>query len=190
MFEKKTTKQKKKAGSMVRPIKIYLQSRIEACITNELSEFKYFQCFPLRNTFIPSYIAIDIVILNNQILKDSRESKFDKLSIWGKVINTSNEALTNPSIKFRGILITDDGGVSVGKRNFETLRGSTSGRKINAEQEDFKYIDIIPKEELLATKGKAVLINPGQRDLSYCKSTKFRKVRQRFKPTSIQDRFS
>ncbi|KAI9244645.1 hypothetical protein EDC94DRAFT_494598, partial [Helicostylum pulchrum] len=31
--------------------------------------FKSFQCFPLRNTFIPSYITIDTMILNNQILK-------------------------------------------------------------------------------------------------------------------------
>lgn len=66
---------------MVRPIKIYLQSWIEACITNELNEF----------TCISSYIAIYITILNNQMLKDSQISKFDKL--WGKIFNTFSETL-------------------------------------------------------------------------------------------------
>ncbi|KAI9253058.1 hypothetical protein EDC94DRAFT_651389 [Helicostylum pulchrum] len=49
---------------------------VETC---ESYGFKFFQCFPLRSTFIPSYITIDTMILSNQALKDSQRSKFDKL---------------------------------------------------------------------------------------------------------------
>ncbi|KAG2229377.1 hypothetical protein INT48_002780 [Thamnidium elegans] len=181
----------------------------------ESYKFKLFQCLPLRNTFIPSNMTIDTMILNNQILKDSKRSKLDKSSIWGKVVNISNEALKdqgpNKSVKFRGTIITDGVGVSIVKQDFETSKSSTSGPKNNVVKEDFQYIEEIPKEELLATKGKAVLIDSGGRDLLYCmhedstakkkklyrytrnqkakelKSAKFRKLRQRFKPTSIQE---
>ncbi|KAI7884724.1 uncharacterized protein EV154DRAFT_427847 [Mucor mucedo] len=40
----------------------------------ESNEFKSFQSFPLRNTFIPSYMTIDTMILNNHILQDSKRS--------------------------------------------------------------------------------------------------------------------
>ncbi|KAI8095766.1 hypothetical protein BDF21DRAFT_435854 [Thamnidium elegans] len=194
----------------------YLKAYFKLAEICESYKFKLFQCLPLRNTFISSYMTIDTMILNNQILKDSKRSKLDKSSIWGKVVNISNEALKdqgpNKSIKFRGTIITDGVGISIVKQNFETSKSSTSGPKNNVVKEDFQYIEEIPKEELLATKGKAVLIDPGRRGLLYCmhedstakkkkmhrytrnqkakelKSAKFRKLRQRFKPASIQER--
>ncbi|KAG2236350.1 hypothetical protein INT48_008332 [Thamnidium elegans] len=200
--------------AIANPVK-HLKAYFKLAEICESYKFKLFQCLPLRNTFIPSYMTIDTMILNNQILKDSKRSKLDKSSIWGKVINISNEALKdqgpNKSIKFRGTMITDGVGVSIVKQNFETSKSSTSGPKNNVVKEDFQYIKEISKEELLATKGKTVLIDPGRRDLLYCmhedstakkkklyrytrnqkakelKSAKFRKLRQRFKPTSIQE---
>ncbi|KAI8054732.1 hypothetical protein BDF21DRAFT_430937, partial [Thamnidium elegans] len=192
--------------AIANPVK-HLKAYFKLAEICESYKFKLFQCLPLRNTFIPSYMTIDTMILNNQILKDSKRSKLDKSSIWGKVVNISNEALKdqgpNKSIRFRGTMITDGVGVSIVKQNFETSKSSTSGPKNNVVKEDFQYIKEIPKEELLATKGKTVLIDPGRRDLLYCmhedstakkkklyrytrnqkakelKSAKFRKLRQR-----------
>ncbi|KAI9253140.1 hypothetical protein EDC94DRAFT_642315 [Helicostylum pulchrum] len=143
MVINKVVKPKKRLSHLTEDLK-----KKEIC---ESYGFKSFRRFSLRNTLIPSYIAINTMILNNQILEGSQRSRFDKLSIWGK------------------------------------------------------YIENIPNEELLATKGKTVLIDPGRRDLLYCmhedssysytrnqkvkelKSTKFRKLHQRFKPTNIQE---
>ncbi|KAI8087318.1 hypothetical protein BDF21DRAFT_312443, partial [Thamnidium elegans] len=41
----------------------------------ESYKFKSFQCFPLIKTFIPFYMTMDTMILNNYILKDSKRSK-------------------------------------------------------------------------------------------------------------------
>ncbi|KAI8076933.1 hypothetical protein BDF21DRAFT_473600 [Thamnidium elegans] len=152
-------------------------------------------------------MTIDTIILNNQILKDSKRSKLDKSSIWGKVVNISNEALKdqgpNKPIEFRGTIMTDGVGELIVKQKFETSKSSISGPKINVKRP--------LKKNCSLKKGKTLLIDPGRRDLLYCihadstakkkklyrytrnqkakelKSTKFRKLHQRFKPTSIQE---
>ncbi|KAI8091770.1 hypothetical protein BDF21DRAFT_376629 [Thamnidium elegans] len=158
-------------NAIANPVK-HLKTYFKLAEICESYKFKLFQWFPLRNTFIPPYMTIDTMILNNQILKDSKRSKLDKLSIWGKIVNRSNEALKvqgpDKSIKFRGIIITDGVGVSIVKQNFGTSKSNTSGPENNVVKEYFQYIEEIPKEEALATKGKAVLIDPGRRDLLYC----------------------
>ncbi|KAI9366527.1 hypothetical protein BD770DRAFT_438661 [Pilaira anomala] len=182
----------------------------------EANNFKLFQCFPVRKTFIPSYMTIDTMILNNHILKNSQRSKLDKGYIWGKVLNLSSKPFKDQgldsSMKFRGTIMTDGIGISVIKQNFDTSKGGTSNPKASlVEDEELKYIEQIPNEELRSTDGKCVFIDPGRRDLIYCmhedstvnnkkiyrytrnqkaketKSTKFKKLRQQLKPKDIQD---
>ncbi|KAG2229785.1 hypothetical protein INT48_005312 [Thamnidium elegans] len=187
----------RKKGCSVEEIKLAIKSDITG------PDFLDQKAIQHVNNFISSYpknykfkkVSIYYDAIANSILKDSKRSKLDKSSIWGKVVNISNEALKDQV-----------------KQNFETSKSSTSGPKNNVVKEDFQYIEEIPKEELLATKGKAVLIDPGRRGLLYCmhedstakkkkmyrytrnqkakelKSAKFRKLRQRFKPASIQER--
>ncbi|KAI9332762.1 hypothetical protein BD770DRAFT_422951 [Pilaira anomala] len=140
-------------------------------------------------------MTIDTMILNNHILKNSKRSKLDK-----------------GSMKFRGIIMTDGISISVIKQNSDTSKDDTSNPNASlVEDEEFKYIEQIPNEELRSTDGKCVFIDPGRRDLIYCmhedstvnntkiyrytrnqkaketKSTKFRKLRQQLKPKDIQD---
>ncbi|GAA5803639.1 hypothetical protein HPULCUR_009122 [Helicostylum pulchrum] len=144
----------------------------------------------------------------------SKRSKFDKSLVWGKVVDLSSEAIKDQgpekSIKFRGTIMTDGIGISIVKQNFGATKGQSSP-KIKVVEEDFEYTENIPNEELITTEGKVVLVDPGRRDLLYCmhedstakekkvyrctqnqkfkelKSTKFRKLCQRFKPASIQE---
>ncbi|KAI9345950.1 hypothetical protein BD770DRAFT_463150 [Pilaira anomala] len=145
-------------------------------------------------------MTIDTMILNNHILKNSQRSKLDKGYIWEN------------SMKFRGTIMTDDIRISVIKQNFDTSKGDTSNPKASSvEDEELKYIEQIPNEELRSTDGKCVFIDPGRHDLIYCmheystvnnkkiyrytrnqkaketKSTKFKKLRQQLKPKDIQD---
>ncbi|KAI9362853.1 hypothetical protein BD770DRAFT_407920 [Pilaira anomala] len=139
----------------------------------EANKYKLFQCFPVRKTFIPSYMTIDTVILNNHILKNSQRSKLDKGYIWRKVLNLSSKPFKdqglNSSMKFRGTIMTDGIGISVIKQNFDTSKGGTSNTKASlVEDEELKYIEQISNEELRYTNGKCVFIDPGLRDLIYC----------------------
>ncbi|ORE11314.1 hypothetical protein BCV72DRAFT_332378 [Rhizopus microsporus var. microsporus] len=72
--------------------------------------------------------------------------------------------------KLRGMLFTEGIGVSVLKQNDDTKKGgSGAGRRTKAvDEEDFKYVEKLEKEELLAGAGKCVLIDPGRRDMLYC----------------------
>ncbi|KAI8056504.1 uncharacterized protein B0P05DRAFT_559954 [Gilbertella persicaria] len=54
---------------------------------------KSFNCFPLRRTFITSYMTIDTYIVNTQILRNSVISHLDKEVIWGVVLNMKSKAM-------------------------------------------------------------------------------------------------
>ncbi|KAI9343390.1 hypothetical protein BD770DRAFT_398268 [Pilaira anomala] len=58
------------------------------------------------------------------------------------------------SIKFRGIIMTNGIDISVIKQNFVTSKGGTSNPKASLVEEEFKYIEQIPNEELRSTDGK------------------------------------
>ncbi|KAG2236200.1 hypothetical protein INT48_003819 [Thamnidium elegans] len=170
----------KKKGCSVEEIKLAIKSDITGLVT---------QLKLAISSEDINQIPKDSIYYNaiaNPILKDSKRSKLDKSSIWGKIVNRSNEALKvqgpDKSIKFRGIIITDGVGVSIVKQNFGTSKSNTSGPENNVVKEYFQYIEEIPKEEALATKGKAVLIDPGRRDLLYCMHED-----KRFKRASIQE---
>ncbi|KAG1436532.1 hypothetical protein G6F56_012843 [Rhizopus delemar] len=54
---------------------------------------KPFNCFPLRKTFVPCYMTIDMYILNTQILENSVISHLEKDVIWGSVLNMQSKGI-------------------------------------------------------------------------------------------------
>ncbi|ORE05770.1 hypothetical protein BCV72DRAFT_336368 [Rhizopus microsporus var. microsporus] len=182
----------------------------------EILQEKSFNCFPLRRIFIPSYMTIDTLILNTQILKNPVTSHLDKEIVWASVLNVAAKAMKpqgeRRTMKFRGMLFTDGVGVSVLKQNDDMKKGgSGAGRRAKAvDEEDFKYIEKLEKEELLAGVGKCVSIDPGRRDMLCCmhkestienkrtyrytsnqraietKSRKFKKLRENLKPDDVR----
>lgn len=52
---------------------------------SEVKKMKPFACFPVRRTFIPSYMTLDLKIININILKNKKNhAKADqKFVIWG-----------------------------------------------------------------------------------------------------------
>ncbi|EIE83891.1 hypothetical protein RO3G_08596 [Rhizopus delemar RA 99-880] len=118
----------------------------------EALQNKSFNCFPLRKSFIPSYMTIDTYILNTQILKDSIISHLDKEVVWGAVLNVTSKVM-KPQ----------------GERKFMKFRGGSSGGKPKSiKADEFQYIKQLGKEDLLADVGKCVLIDSDRRDLLYC----------------------
>ncbi|KAG1613708.1 hypothetical protein G6F46_007501 [Rhizopus delemar] len=139
----------------------------------EALQNKSFNCFPLRKGFIPSYMTIDTIILNTQILKNSIISHLDKELVWGAVLDVRSKAMKSQGerkiMKFRGTIYTDGVGVSILKQNYDTKKGGSSGRKPKSiEADEFQYIEKLGKEDLLTDVGKCVLIDPDRRDLLFC----------------------
>ncbi|KAI9356038.1 hypothetical protein BD770DRAFT_458312 [Pilaira anomala] len=182
----------------------------------ESCKIKSFQCFPTRKKFIPCHITIDTKILNNHILKNTNQGKLDKQRLWDQVINMSTKAVKPQgkakSIQFRGTIMTDGIAVSVIKQNEDTSKGNCSKSTLSKTvDENIDYLEKLSLQEHVSTVGKCVLIDPGRRDLLYCmsensekdkklvyrytrnqkavetKSTKFRKLRQKYKPEHVKE---
>ncbi|CEG84103.1 hypothetical protein RMATCC62417_17951 [Rhizopus microsporus] len=149
-------------------------------------KFKSFAVYPLRTTYIPSYVTIDKAIVNYHVLraKNLKDAKFD---IWGKVVNLSARAFkaqgNNKSLRFHGTIETDGIGVSILKQNVDTGRrqknkgkeksvsSTTANRSMSIkkmEKDGFSNIEDLSNEDLLKMKDKCVLIDPGRRDVLYC----------------------
>ncbi|KAI7897371.1 uncharacterized protein EV154DRAFT_535317 [Mucor mucedo] len=128
-----------------------------------------FTCFPIRTTFIPSYMTIDAKIANYQVLKNKKPVK-DKSETWTQVVNLKKKAFKNgghnKSLRFETTIETDGVGVSIIKQNTTTDRKIPNSKTVTIKQagtkkdNDFAY--------LKKTIGRCVLIDPGRRDLLYC----------------------
>ncbi|KAI7905635.1 uncharacterized protein BX663DRAFT_583747 [Cokeromyces recurvatus] len=177
--------------------------------------YKSFMCFPLRRTYVPCYMTIDTLIVNNHILCNTNRSNLDKGFIWSQIVNLSSKGMkdqgASKSLKFRGMIQSDGVGVSVLKQNKESTKGGTRGTRLE-EDDNFRYIHQLSKTELEETTGRCVFIDPGRRDMLYCmqknsesgkdkhtyrytsnqcavetKKRKIRKLRDIKKPTSVKE---
>ncbi|KAL0074349.1 hypothetical protein F4703DRAFT_1745260, partial [Phycomyces blakesleeanus] len=54
-----------------------------------------FNCFPLRRSWLPRYIQIDIMILYQQILKRVWIIFVDKLGLWESAVDLNIKAFRN-----------------------------------------------------------------------------------------------
>ncbi|KAI8075447.1 uncharacterized protein B0P05DRAFT_617285 [Gilbertella persicaria] len=137
---------------------------------------KSFNCFPLRRTFIPSYMTIDTYIVNTQILRNSVISHLDKEVIWGTVLNMKSKAMKpqgdNKQMKFRGTIYTDGVAVSILRQTYDSKKKGSGGGMRNDKkiEEDIAYIESLSQEKLQKRtyKNNCVLIDPRRRDGLFC----------------------
>ncbi|KAI9328982.1 hypothetical protein BD770DRAFT_423065 [Pilaira anomala] len=100
--------------------------------------------------------------------------------------------------------MTDGIAVSVIKQNEDTNKGNSSKSTLSKTvDENIDYLEKLSLQEHVSTLGKCVLIDPGRRDLLYykklvyrytrnqkaveTKATKFRKLRQKYKPEHVKE---
>lgn len=181
----------------------------------EENNSKSFNCFPLRKGFIPGYMTIDVKILNYHILKNKKFAVGSKFDIWKNAVNLDCRVLKSndsQTMYFQGTIETDGVGVSIVKQNFDPARkgASSDRRRMIITDDSFVYAGNLSKSELLKTKDKCILIDPGCGDLLHCihetsspekksifrykrnqraaetKSRRYRKLRQILKPDYIQ----
>jgi hypothetical protein len=139
----------------------------------ETLKIKSFQCCPLRSSFIPGYFQIDTRILRTNILLERNldYSLDGKLRSWEKVVNLKSKAFRSqgPShlLKFRGSIQTDGVGVTVLKANSDTRAGGPRRHAIGSTSTEPNVTDL-SLEDLRATQGQCVLIDPNRRDLLFC----------------------
>jgi hypothetical protein len=139
----------------------------------ETLNIKSFQCFPLRNSFIPGYFQLDTTILRNNILHERNldYSLAGKLRSWEKVVNLNSKAFRSqgPShlLKFRGSLQTDGVGVTILKAASDTRAGGPRQHAIPVTAREPNIADMTI-EDLRDTQGQCVLIDPNRRDLLFC----------------------
>ena len=143
-------------------------------------DFKAFQVFPLRRSFIPAHMTIDTKILYQRILsKEDRASlppqaranpaQFKK-QIWSKVLNIDNRVFQERnSTDFHGTIQTDGVSISILKANYCGFNKRTcTGERVTdfkkRETEDEPGIEQLTKPDL----SRVVLIDPGRRDQLYC----------------------
>ncbi|KAI8079711.1 uncharacterized protein B0P05DRAFT_596778 [Gilbertella persicaria] len=141
---------------------------------------KSFNCFPLRRTFIPSYMTIETYIVNTQTLRNSVISHLDKEVIWGAVLNMKSKAMKpqedNKQMKFRGTIHTDGIAVSILKQTYDSKKKGSGGGMRNDKkiEEDIAYIESLSQEKLQeklqerTCKNNCVLIDPRRRDMLFC----------------------
>ncbi|OZJ04686.1 hypothetical protein BZG36_02542 [Bifiguratus adelaidae] len=138
----------------------------------EKMAIKSFQCFPLRRSWIPGYMQIDTTILCQHILLLGRTRPKDKMTAWRQVVDLDSKPFkaqgTDRSLKFRGTIHTDGVGVTVLKQNCDTVKGGSGQRRNKMKVKDNEpYIHKIQRQELDATEGRCVFMDPGRRDLLY-----------------------
>jgi hypothetical protein len=139
----------------------------------ERLEIASFQCFPLRNSFVPGYFQIDTRILRQNILHEPNGdySLEGKLRSWGRVVNLQSKAFkaqgADHRLRFRGSIQTDGVGVSVLKTTMDTRAGGPRQQAARSNVTEPNVLDLSP-EELRATEGSCVLVDPNRRDLLFC----------------------
>ncbi|PHZ07175.1 uncharacterized protein RHIMIDRAFT_307163 [Rhizopus microsporus ATCC 52813] len=139
----------------------------------EILQGKSFNCFPLRRTFIPSYMTIDAYLKHANFEKPCYQPFGQRNT---KAMKSQGERKT---MMLRGMLFTDGVGMSVLKQNDDTKKGGGgAGRRTKAvDEEDFKYVEKLEK----------------RRDIGWCrqvaietKSRKFKKLRESLKPDDVR----
>ncbi|KAI8055172.1 hypothetical protein BDF22DRAFT_765571, partial [Syncephalis plumigaleata] len=156
-----------------------------ACLFDDL-ELKPFNCFPLRRSFSPCYIHIDIDILCQNILgchceakkteqqkeaekkwtKEERKEalKKKKKEHWGQIVELNRKVFKNQKdgrLEFSGSIETDGVGVTV-------IKKIDKGRRARSAKDPFPYISKLKADAHKAIDGKCVAVDPGRRNLLFC----------------------
>jgi len=136
-----------------------------------------FQPFPLRHSFIPSYVPFDLTVVIFQILNLStatlRQSYQNPQNFWSQHFKTNMRPFRTSvgGKEFDGIFWTDGYGVSILKRTPGTKVRAGQKRKRGERRNDrdsrlFPYFNTVPPQELQAYQD-IVFADPNKRDLLY-----------------------
>ncbi|KAJ2093256.1 hypothetical protein IW138_000549 [Coemansia sp. RSA 986] len=83
----------------------------------EMNDYRSFQCFPLRKSFVPMHIEIDTTVLCQSIMGWSYNAKSPIESYWYRFLNEKSRVLrTRNGFRFYGTIQTDGVSVSVIKK--------------------------------------------------------------------------
>ncbi|KAJ2209605.1 hypothetical protein EV179_006552, partial [Coemansia sp. RSA 487] len=83
----------------------------------EINDSRSFQCFPLRKSFVPMHIEIDITVLCKSIMGWSYNAKSPIESYWYRFLNEQSRVLrARNGFRFYGTIQTDGVSVSVIKK--------------------------------------------------------------------------
>ncbi|KAJ1667665.1 hypothetical protein IW140_001278 [Coemansia sp. RSA 1813] len=83
----------------------------------ETNNYRYFQCFPLRKSFVPMHIEIDTTVLCKSIMGWSYNTKSPIESYWYRFLNEKSRVLwARNGFRSYGMIQTDDVSVSVIKK--------------------------------------------------------------------------
>lgn len=139
-----------------------------ACVYEELN-VRVFNCFPLRRSWIPSYVTIDSKILCQNIMGLGWENGQDKMDLWGQAVNLNSRVFRdqeNHVLKFTGTIQTDGFGVTVLKKRNDNKERYTT--RYQVESERTRYVHEVDHQELQQYTGRCVTVDPGRRDLLFC----------------------
>ncbi|KAJ1666524.1 hypothetical protein IW140_004629 [Coemansia sp. RSA 1813] len=101
----------------------------------EMNNYRSFQCFPLRKSFVPMHIEIDTKILCRSIMSWSYNAKSPIESYWYRFLNKKSRVLrTRNGFRFYGTIQTDGVSVSVIKKTATAKeKSSRKAKKMDAE---------------------------------------------------------
>jgi hypothetical protein len=154
----------------------HLQTMYELSQVNERMGFSAFQCFPIKRSFIPSSIPLDIGIVashisgvNNAQLKEIRQNI---AGFWHGIFKTEHQVFKQSNKEYTGWMQTDGVALCV-LRTKNGIRTQSHARKRKrgesaSEKRERIYRDIaeLPADEL-PPKESCVLIDPNRRDILF-----------------------
>ncbi|KAJ2089651.1 hypothetical protein IW138_003249 [Coemansia sp. RSA 986] len=148
----------------------------------EMNEYRSFQCFPLRKSFVPMHIKIDTMVLCRSIMDWSYNAKSPIESYWYRFLNEKSRALrTRNGFRFYGTIQSD--GVSVGSGLTAPVESAATGslsedqpkkpRKPRKREKpgekksgEFTYIHELSPEQLASMKNP-IFMDPGCQDIVF-----------------------
>jgi hypothetical protein len=139
--------------------------------------YRIFETFPLRATYIPCFVPLDIGVVMSHILELPRNEQTkwrkDPCVFWDQVFNLNQRAFMQNNQIFTGWFRTDGVSLHITRSaTGEMTSGGARKRKRGASAEEkhdatFRCLENIPREELLKLTGKCVLVDPNRRDILY-----------------------
>jgi hypothetical protein len=127
--------------------------------------------FPLRTSWIPSYVTIDSKILCQNILGRSWTNYYqgNKMALWDQVVNLHSRPFRHQEgggLCFRGTIQTDGVGVTILKKRRDTQ--ARYGARFAVQVENTRYINELTPGQHQEIAGECVTIDPGRRDMLFC----------------------
>jgi hypothetical protein len=154
----------------------HLVTMYELSRVNEDMGFRMFQCFPLKRSFIPSFIPVDLGIVASHISNANtpqlKEIRQDVAGFWHGIFKTEHKVFKQANKEYTGWMQTDGVSLCI-LRKKNGIKTQAHGRKRKrgesaSERRERTYRDIaeLSADELRA-KGPCVLIDPNRRDILF-----------------------